>query len=48
MAVFRGKVTDKEQRVKFMKMYFGHPMCDLGDISRDTINPYVVHWKIDH
>ena len=39
MAVFRGKVTDKEQRIKFMKMYFGHPMCDLGDISRDTINP---------
>lgn len=36
---FRGKVTDKEQRIKFMKMYFGHPMCDLGDISRDTINP---------
>lgn len=36
MAVFRGKVTDKEQRIKFMKMYFGHPMCDLGDISRDT------------
>lgn len=33
MAVFRGKVTDKEQRIKFMKMYFGHPMCDLGDIK---------------
>ena len=39
MAVFRGKVTDKEQRIKFMKMYFGHPMCDLGDSSRDTFNP---------
>lgn len=44
MAVFRGKVKDKEQRIRFMKMYFGHPMCNLGDISRNTTDP--IAWRI--
>lgn len=39
MAIFRGKVKGKESRRQFMRMYFGHPMCDLGDISRDTPDP---------
>ncbi|MDO4770860.1 glycosyl transferase family 90 [Porphyromonas sp.] len=32
--IFRGKTEDKEPRIRFMEMYFGHPMCDLGDVSR--------------
>lgn len=34
MAVFRGKVKDKPQRVDFFEKHFHNPMCDLGDISR--------------
>lgn len=33
-ALFRGKVGAKEQRMRFMEMYFGHPMIDAGDVSR--------------
>lgn len=45
MAVFRGKVKDKEQRIRFFEQYFGHPLCDLGDISRR----YTEHteWRVD-
>ncbi len=39
MAIFRGKVAGKESRRQFMRMYFGHPMCDCGDISRNTSDP---------
>lgn len=38
ITVFRGKIKGKEQRVRFFEMYFGHPMCDLGDTGRDTDN----------
>lgn len=31
--IFRGKTEDKESRIRFMQMYFDHPMCDLGDVS---------------
>lgn len=34
MAVFRGKVKDKPQRVAFFEKHFSNPLCDLGDISR--------------
>lgn len=34
MAVFRGKVKDKPQRVDFFEKHFHNPICDLGDISR--------------
>lgn len=37
--VFRGKVNGKPGRRRFMEMYFGHPMCDLGDVSRHTGDP---------
>lgn len=45
MAVFRGKVKDKEQRVRFFQQYFNHPLCDLGDISRN----YTEHteWHVE-
>ena len=39
LMVFRGKVKDKPIRQKFMQMYFGHPMCDLGDVSSNTTDP---------
>ena len=39
MAIFRGKVKNKPTRKKFMDMYFGHPMCDLGDVSKNTTDP---------
>lgn len=32
--LFRGKVSGKPVREAFMLQYFGHPLCDLGDISR--------------
>lgn len=44
MAIFRGKVKGKEQRVRFMEMYFGHAMCDLGDTERNTTIPEA--WRI--
>lgn len=34
MAVFRGKVKDKPQRIDFFEKHFNNPLCDLGDISR--------------
>lgn len=33
--IFRGKTADKDSRIRFMQMYFDHPMCDLGDVSRN-------------
>lgn len=39
MVIFRGKVKGKESRRRFMKLYFGNAMCDLGDVSRDTTDP---------
>lgn len=34
-AVFRGKVKYKEQRVEFMRRYFGNPRVDAGAIDRE-------------
>ena len=39
MAIFRGKVKGKASRREFMEMYFHHPMCDLGDVSKNTTDP---------
>ncbi len=33
-AVFRGKVPGKHKREEFFGLYFGHPLCDLGDTER--------------
>jgi hypothetical protein len=37
--IFRGKILAKESRRKFMKMYFGNPMCDLGDVGKHSSDP---------
>jgi hypothetical protein len=37
--IFRGKVKGKPSRRQFMQMYFHHPMCDLGDVSKHTDDP---------
>lgn len=39
MVIFRGKVKGKHSRRVFMEMYFNHPMCDLGDVSKNTTDP---------
>jgi len=31
--IFRGHIIRKPNRVKFMEMFFGHPMCESGIIS---------------
>lgn len=41
--VFRGKVAGKPIRRQLMEMYFHHPMCDLGDVSKQTNDP--VEWR---
>lgn len=41
--IFRGKVGVKPGRKEFMAMYIDHPMCDLGDISRDS--PHPITWQ---
>ncbi|MDO4692949.1 MAG: glycosyl transferase family 90 [Porphyromonadaceae bacterium] len=38
-AIFRGKVSGKDSRIRFMQMYHGHPMCDAADVSRNSPNP---------
>lgn len=45
MAIFRGKVKGKESRRQFMRMYFGNPMCDCGDVSTNTTDP--VAWQTE-
>lgn len=37
--IFRGKVKGKVSRRVFMEMYFRHPICDLGDVSKNTTDP---------
>lgn len=39
---FRGKIPGKEKRERFFNMFFGNPLCDLGDSSRNG-NPA---WKV--
>lgn len=40
--IFRGKVVGKDIRLRFMEEFLNHPMCDLGDVSRNCPNP---EWK---
>ncbi len=35
-AIFRGKVKGKANRIDFMNKWFGHPLCDMGDVSKDV------------
>lgn len=39
-----GKIGKKENRVRFMEMFFGHPMVDVGDVSRKAVKP---EWKAE-
>lgn len=45
MTIFRGKVKGKPSRRRFMEMYFNHPMCDLGDVSKNTTDP--LEWQTE-
>ena len=33
-AIFMGKIGGKENRIRFMELFFGHPLCDAADVSR--------------
>lgn len=45
MVIFRGKIGSpgtemfKENRYRFLERYWGHPMCDLGEIESRHSNP---------
>lgn len=36
IALFRGETGGKVKRQKFIDMYLGHPMCDIGDVAADN------------
>ncbi|MCR9182414.1 MAG: glycosyl transferase family 90 [Flavobacteriaceae bacterium] len=42
--IFRGKVDGKPHRIAFMEKYFNHPMCDLGNITKN--NNYPPEWTV--
>ena len=33
-ALFRGRLANKDTRLRFLEMYYGHPMVDAGDVGR--------------
>lgn len=39
MAIFRGKVSGKDNRILFMNKFYNNPMFDIGDVSKNVINP---------
>jgi hypothetical protein len=41
LLIGRGKIK-KEHRIRFFQMYFNHPMCDLGEVARDS---KFEHWR---
>jgi len=43
--IWRGIAT-QENRQKFLKMYFDHPMCDIGDVNKHTANKAYVKDRI--
>jgi len=38
-AIFRGKVSGKQERIAFMQRYFGSAVCNCGDVSQDPAMP---------
>jgi len=34
MIISRGKAANKPHRLKFLEMYYNHPMCDIGQVDR--------------
>lgn len=43
--IFRGKVDGKPHRISFMETYFNHPMCDLGNITKNKKFPK--EWTVE-
>lgn len=41
--IFRGKVTNKQSRKDFLRMYYGNPLFDVGDVGRKTDSP--MEWR---
>lgn len=41
LLIGRGKIK-KEHRIRFFQMYFDHPMCELGEVAR---NSKFEHWR---
>ena len=41
MVIFRGEINGKPRREMFMNMYYGSPMCNLGEVSN---RPIYSHW----
>jgi len=39
IVIFRGKISEKYHRRKFVEMYINHPMCDLGETSSRDLSP---------
>ncbi|MBR5324051.1 MAG: lipopolysaccharide biosynthesis protein [Muribaculaceae bacterium] len=42
IAIFRGKVAGKDNRILFMNKFADNPMFDVGDVSKQITNP---KWK---
>ncbi|MDE6301807.1 MAG: lipopolysaccharide biosynthesis protein [Muribaculaceae bacterium] len=34
IALFRGKIGGKDNRIRFLEKFYGHPMVDAGDVTR--------------
>lgn len=43
VAVFRGKVRNKQKRIDLFRLHFGDALCDLGDTSGQSSDPN--EWK---
>lgn len=46
IAVFRGKVPDKDKRLALFRKWFGHPMLDMADTSEHPVSPDWVKGKM--
>lgn len=42
--IFRGEIDGKPGRIRFMKRWFGDPVCDVGDVGR---KPICLDWKAE-
>ncbi|MFI3248771.1 MAG: glycosyl transferase family 90 [Rikenellaceae bacterium] len=42
-AIFRGDVTHKPDRCKFVEQFINHPLCDIGVVSRHPNSP--IEWE---
>lgn len=42
--LFRGEIDGKPGRIRFMERWFGHPICDAGDVGSSSTYP---DWKTE-